>query len=86
MPSLSTDITNTVLLLKEYVVDNAYSNIQKEEYADSTCKCLMNKIKVSVAYIGILECYEIDGEYNCLTESEIRLLIQKSKKIINSRC
>jgi hypothetical protein len=85
--SLQTDINDRVLQLKDYIVENSYKIAIKESYGEDVCKCKMSKIKLAIAYVEILECYNVNvPEANCLDETEIGQLMQHALKLIMTDC
>jgi len=90
-PQLQEQTTDMILLLKEWVVDTSQEIISKEKYGEDICDCCSRKLALANSYVNIMQCYafEVVGEdepYNCLTEAELKLVLQKSKKITISDC
>jgi hypothetical protein len=80
-----------ILLLKEWVVNTSQKIYSKEKYAGEECGCCWRKLALGNSYVGIMECYAFavvgeDEPYNCLTEAELRLVLEKSKKLTISDC
>lgn len=90
-PQLQEQTTDMILLLKEWVVDTSQKIYSKEKYAGGECGCCWRKLALANSYVGIMECYAFeevgeDEPYNCLTEAELKLVLEKSKKITISDC
>ena len=88
---LVNQVTDMVLLLKEWQVNNAYSVVNTESYGDKTCDCCYRRLFLASRYINIMECYTFPSTddsdpYNCITEDELRLVMQNAKKITLSDC
>jgi hypothetical protein len=90
-PQLQEQTTDMILLLKEWVVNTSQKIYSKEKYAGEECGCCWRKLSLGNSYVGIMECYSFavvgaEEPYNCLTEAELRLVLQKSKKLTISDC
>jgi len=95
-PQLQEQTTDMILLLKEWVVNTSQKIYSKEKYAGEECGCCWRKLALGNSYVGIMECYAFDlltdgknpqtDYYNCLTEAELRLVLEKSKKLTISDC
>jgi len=90
-PQLQEQTTDMILLLKEWVVNTSQKIYSKEKYAGEECGCCWRKLALGNSYVGIMECYAFavideDEPYNCLTEAELRLVLEKSKKLTISDC
>jgi hypothetical protein len=94
-PQLQEQTTDMILLLKEWVVNTSQKIYSKEKYAGEECGCCWRKLALGNSYVSIMECYAFNiygvdklptDYYNCLTEAELRLVLQKSKKLTISDC
>jgi hypothetical protein len=90
-PQLQEQTTEMILLLKEWVVNTSQKIYSKEKYAGEECGCCWRKLALGNSYVSIMECYDFqiideDKPYNCLTEAELKLVIEKSKKLTISDC
>ncbi len=90
-PQLQEQTTDMILLLKEWVVDTSQEIISKEKYGGDICECCSRKLALANTYVDIMQCYtfptDADADpYNCLTEAELKLVLQKSKKITTQSC
>ena len=90
-PQLQEQTTEMILLLKEWVVNTSQKIYSKEKYAGEECGCCWRKLALGNSYVSIMECYDFqiideDTPYNCLTEAELKLVIEKSKKLTISDC
>lgn len=90
-PQLQEQTTDMILLLKEWVVNTSQKIYSKEKYAGEECDCCWRKLSLANTYVDIMQCYNFqvvgsDEPYNCLTEAELKLVLQKSKKITISDC
>lgn len=90
-PQLQEQTTDMILLLKEWAVDTSQKLVNKEKYGGEICDCCISKLGLANSYINIMKCYnfEVVGEdepYNCITEAELKLVLQKSKKITTESC
>ena len=90
-PQLQEQTTDMILLLKEWAVDTSQKIISKEKYGEDICDCCSRKLALANSYVNIMQCYDFavvgaDEPYNCLTEAELNLVLQKSKAITISDC
>lgn len=90
-PQLQEQTTDMILLLKEWVVDTSQKILNKEKYGEDICECCQKKLMLANKYVEIMQCYSFqevgsDEPYNCLTEDELKSVLQKSKKITTQGC
>ena len=96
-PQLQEQTTDMILLLKEWVVNTSQKIYSKEKYAGEECGCCWRKLALGNSYVSIMECYAFNVTeygpskqnsdfYNCLTEAELKLVLEKSKKLTISDC
>jgi len=94
-PQLQEQTTDMILLLKEWVVDTSQKIFSKEKYGEDICDCCSRKMALANSYVNIMQCFNFNiygvdklptDYYNCLTEDELRLVLQKSKAITISDC
>lgn len=90
-PQLQEQTTDMILLLKEWAVNTSQKMISKEKYGESICDCCSRKLALANSYINLMQCYSFqvvgsDEPYNCLSEDELKLVLQKSKKITTESC
>lgn len=98
-PQLQSSTENAVLILKSWLANKSVETLTKEQMGEDICECCNGKLVLASKYIEYMQCYqfsyyEINEEkglvivnpYNCLTEKELKTLLEKSKLLTTQKC
>ncbi len=98
-PQLQASTVNAILVLKSWLANKSVETLTKEQYGEDICECCNGQLVLAAKYIEYMQCYqfpyyEINEEkgivtitpYTCLTESELKTLLEKSKLITTQKC
>lgn len=93
-PQLQSSTENAVLILKSWLANKSVETLTKEQMGEDICECCNGKLILATKYIQYMQCYKfayyeesgIITPYNCLTEAELKTLLEKSKLLTTQRC
>lgn len=98
-PQLKSQTENAVLILKSWLANKSVETLTKEQYGEDICECCNGQLILASKYIQYMQCYQFSyydeneekqivviSPYNCLTEDELKTLLEKSKLITTQKC
>jgi hypothetical protein len=93
-PQLQASTVNAILALKSWLANKSVETLTKEQYGEDICECCNGQLVLAAKYIEYMQCYRfsyyeesgIVNPYNCLTEDELKTLLEKSKLITTQKC
>ena len=93
-PQLQTSTVNTILLLKSWLSNKSVETLTKEQMGEDICECCNGTLVLAKKYIHYMQCYKfayyeesgIITPYNCLTEAELKTLLEKSNILTTQKC
>ncbi len=98
-PQLQTSTVNTILLLKSWLSNMSVETLTREQMGEDICECRNGTLVLANKYIQYMQCYQfpyyeinelkeivVITPYNCLTEAELKTLLEKSNILTTQRC
>lgn len=93
-PQLQASTEKAILSLKSWLSNYSVETLTKEQMGEDICECCNGKLVLATKYIQYMQCYKfayyeesgIITPYNCLTEAELKTLLEKSNILTTQKC